>query len=53
MLTVKEGVNTIFVAVVFRELAVVSYAMKTAPEGVLPLKENEADAWLVVPETWT
>ena len=40
----KEGVNTIFVAVVFRELAVVSYAMKTAPDGVLPPKLNEADA---------
>ena len=41
---VTEGVNTIFVAVVVRELAVVSYGMKTAPDGVLPLKENEADA---------
>ena len=41
---VTEGVNTIFVAVVVRELAVVSYGMKTAVDGVDPLKENEADA---------
>jgi hypothetical protein len=26
-----------------------SYGMNTAEEGVVPLKENEADAWLVVP----
>ena len=46
-----EGVNMISVAVVVRELAVVSYGMKTATDGVLPLKENEADAWFVVPLT--
>ena len=46
---VTEGVNTIFVAVVVREFWEDSYGIKTAPDGVLPLKENEADAWLVVP----
>ena len=46
---VAEGVNMISVAVVVRELAVVSYGMKTAPDGVLPLKLNEAEAWFVVP----
>ena len=51
MLTVMVGVNTIFVAVVVREFAVVSYGIKTAPDGVLPPKLNEADAWFVVPET--
>ena len=45
------GVNTIFVAVVVRQLAVVSYGIKTAVDGVLPPKLNEADAWLVVPLT--
>jgi hypothetical protein len=41
---VTEGVNTIFVAVVVRELAVVSYGMKTAPDGVVPEKPKDADA---------
>ena len=38
------GVNTIFVAVVVRELAVVSYGIKTAPDGVVPENEKDAEA---------
>ena len=51
MLTVKDGVKTMLVLSVLSVDVPDSYGMKTAPDGVLPLKLNEADAWLVVPET--
>ena len=51
MLTVKDGVKTMLVLSVLSVDVPDSYAMNTAPDGVLPLKENEADAWLVVPLT--
>ena len=38
------GPKTIFVAVVVRELAVVSYRMKTAPDGVVPENPKDAEA---------
>ena len=44
MLTVKDGVKTMLVLSVLSVDVPDSEAMKTAPDGVLPLKENEADA---------
>ena len=51
MLTVIVGVNTMLEVSVAKLEVPDSYAMNTAPDGVLPPKLNEADAWLVVPLT--
>ena len=45
------GVNTMLVLSVAKLEVPDSYGMNTAPDGVVPVKPKDADAWLVVPLT--